>query len=888
MWAYHLDMKRPTDAPEIEHLIAVCLELYESTGPVAVDRLLADHPDSSQFVRERLDLLGRMGLVGEAPKESRPERIGEYEIVGVLGRGGMGVVYEARQERPQRHVALKVLRALPARDGRDRFRDEAELLGRLQHPGIAQVYEVGSAQVGGMTMPYFAMELVRGRPIDAWCQEQKLDVRAKLELVAKVADAVHHAHQKGVVHRDLKPANLLVDERGAPRVLDFGIARTIDPDLELETLRTEVGQLIGTLAFMSPEQALGNPRDIDSRTDVYSLGVVAYELLTGQLPHDPTDKTVLEALRAIQEEEPAPLSQFDRSLRGDVETIVAKALAKEKERRYDSAAEFAADLRRYLRDEPITARPATALYQLTKFARRHRALVAGAAAVVVALLIGLAGTLKGMVDAAAERDDAERRFRLASAMLDFQKRMFAAADPDQAGVLVEDLLDRGALLLDESEDPVERAALRLMVGESYESVGLYDKAEPLIAGAVESFESELGRGDLQTLSARIALAELYVSRLLRLDNAEAALEGVEGTASRVHGPAHRITLRARLTRARIEFERDNHADAVRIARDVLALVGDDRGLWADAMHRLALSLEKLSQKEEALAVAIEIRDWSLAHYGTGHPATWSAMNTYGNMLRDLGRVEEGRDVLDELVALRTEHLGRLHPDTINAQSNLGICCVQLGDLDRAEALLTEVVAVCDERYPAVHPERLFALNTLASTYMMRGQTQRAEPVFGEVVELLTTSRGRDHIDTTTAMGNWAKALGFVGRPDEAEALFTETLDLRMQKLGDRHIQTLITMTMFASFLTGRGRFDEADVLLYEAAELGREALADDDYTMSQILRAYGQNLIQLERFAEAEAPLLESYERGERARPGHAENRSAMQMLQGVQARLGR
>ena len=265
------------------------------------------------------------------------------------------------------------------------------MLGQLRHPGIGQIYEAGALDTPAGRQPYFALELTRGRPLLAYADEAGLGPRARLELVAQIADAVQHAHQKGVVHRDLKPANILVDETGQPKILDFGVARVTDADLQT-IVQTGAGQLVGTVPYMSPEQIAGDATRVDPRSDVYSLGVVLYELLTGRLPHDVRNRPIPEAARIIRDEEPSRLSALNPALRGDIETIVAKALEKDRSRRYASAADFAADIRRYLRDEPLVARPASALYQLHKFARRHKTLVGGAVATLAALAIGLVGT----------------------------------------------------------------------------------------------------------------------------------------------------------------------------------------------------------------------------------------------------------------------------------------------------------------------------------------------------------------------------------------------------------------------------------------------------------------------------------------------------------------
>ena len=300
----------------------------------------------------------------------------------------MGAVYEAEQEQPRRIVALKMIKpGFATPELLRRFEREAQAIGRLQHPGIAQIYEAGAADTGFGPQPYFAMELIRGKTLTDHAEAHRLNTRDRLELVAKISEAVHHAHQRGLIHRDLKPSNILVDETGHPRILDFGVARVTDSDAHA-TRQTDVGQLVGTLAYMSPEQVLADPLELDTRSDVYALGVILYELLAGRLPYTISNK-LPENVHAIREEDPARLSVVDRNYRGDIETIVAKALEKDRARRYASAAELAADIQRSLKDEPIVARPPSTSYQLQKFARRHRAVVVGVAAVFVVLVSGI-------------------------------------------------------------------------------------------------------------------------------------------------------------------------------------------------------------------------------------------------------------------------------------------------------------------------------------------------------------------------------------------------------------------------------------------------------------------------------------------------------------------
>ena len=384
-----------------------------------LDRRCADDPEVRREVESLLEvedpLPGTRGVEKIQRKLSElldrklptPESIGPYRILGLLGEGGMGVVYRARHDTTDREVALKVMHPGVLRDDAlRRFEYEVAVLGRLKDPGIAQIYDAGWESSPSGDLPYFAMELIEGSDLRDYSKAHSLSLEAKLRLFVRICEAVHHAHQQGIIHRDLKPGNIIVTASGVPKVLDFGIAKSTDADLQA-TQVTATGSVLGTLAYMSPEQASGDPSSVDTRSDVYSLGVILYEFLVGQMPYDVHKKMVHDAVRIIQEVDAVPLRSLDKQYRGDLDTVTAKAMAKEKERRYASAADLAQDLECFLNFEPVRARPATTLYQLGKFARRNRVLVGGVLATFLSLVAGVIASLNYSQEAKRSAHEAE-------------------------------------------------------------------------------------------------------------------------------------------------------------------------------------------------------------------------------------------------------------------------------------------------------------------------------------------------------------------------------------------------------------------------------------------------------------------------------------------------
>ncbi|HUU94794.1 MAG TPA: serine/threonine-protein kinase [Phycisphaerae bacterium] len=660
---------------------------------------------------DRMDVHAREGASGNAgfrPTSAKvPERIGHYRIIRKIGQGGMGVVFEAEQDHPRRTIALKVIRpGIASEQLLRRFKYEAQVLGRLQHPGIAQVYEAGTAEIeteSGLAVeqPFFAMEYVRGQPLNELRGQGDWTIRQRLELFAKICDAVQHAHQKGVIHRDLKPANILIDEAGRPKILDFGVARVTDADVQMTTLQTDIGQLIGTIPYMSPEQIAGDSRELDTRSDVYGLGVVCYQLLTGRLPYDLQGKTIPEAARTIAQEDPTRLSSVDRVFRGDLDTILSKTLEKDRNRRYQSASDLAADIRRYLSDQPISARPPTAFYQLRKFARRNRVLVASlvgiAATLIVATVVstGLAIWARGAEELARERlvqaEDAqqfaeEKRIEAtealakataeatrANAFRGFLVRMLGQINPDTAQgrdvSLLRDVLAQAAQEIETelAAYPDVQAGIHHVIGTVYRSISEYAQAEHHLQTAYDLRTENLGEDDVETLRSLAGLAQVAWDRG-RLEDAEATYDELIRRYSRTLGETHRDALLARFSHAGVLKAVGRVDEAEQELRDVLTAMqthlGDNDDAVLDAMNGLAaLALERGRAEEAERLWRTLVQRWSAVH-GPRHPKRLRALMNLATAVKERGDLAEAEDLSRECVELHREVFGEDHHSTI--------------------------------------------------------------------------------------------------------------------------------------------------------------------------------------------------------------------------------
>ncbi len=736
-----------------------------------------------------------------------PASIGSYRIIRLLGEGGMGAVYEAEQDRPRRRVALKVIKsAWVSPELRRRFEQEFQTLGRLHHPGIAQIYEAGTADTTFGNQPFFAMEIIHGKPLVEYATAAKLNTRQRLALMIQVCEAVQHAHECGIIHRDLKPGNILVDENGQPKILDFGLARVTDSDVQA-TRQTDMGQLLGTLPYMSPEQVTADPSALDARSDVYALGVILYELLAGKLPYR-LSRHLHEVVQTIQQVDPAPLSVVSRFYRGDIETIVAKALEKDKERRYSSAADFAADIQRYLEDRPITAKPASTSYQLQKFARRHKALVTSVVAVFLVLAAATAVSTREAIRAnrAAQTAEALNNFLqndlLAQASASSQSGASTKADPD---LKVRTALDRAAERITGKFDqqPEVEAAIRDTIGRTYMDLGLYAEARKQEERALDLHRRALGPENPKTLQTMSSLG-----RAVKLQGkhaeAEALLSQTVQIMRRVLGPEHPDTLSA---------------------MHYLADVYDNQG--------------KYTQAEALFSQTLEIKRRVL---GPEHRSTLASMNGLANAYNNQGNYAQADVLYKQILEISRRVLGSEHPNTLLAMSNLGLNYYMEGNFTEAEALFRQALEIRRRVLGQEHPDTLMSMQYLASAYTDQGNTAQADAIFGQTLEIRRRVLGPEHPDTLLSMTNLASIYHSEGKYAQAEALGVQTLEIMRRVLGPEHPDTLWRMNNLAVVLATEGKYGQAEALFRQTLEARRRVLGSDHpgtlSTLSDIASMY--------------------------------------------------
>ncbi|MHC4218851.1 MAG: serine/threonine protein kinase [Planctomycetota bacterium] len=712
------------------------------------------------------------------PSPIFPKSIGRYEIKGIVDSGGMGIVYEAMQEHPHRRVALKVIRpGVTSAEALARFEHESHILGKLQHAGIAQIFEAGMFNAGNGRQPFFAMEFIRGESLTQFADNHKLGTRQRIELVAKVCEAVQHAHHRGVIHRDLKPRNILIDESGQPKILDFGVARATDSDVQTTTLRTDMGQLIGTVPYMSPEQAAGDVDEVDMRSDVYALGVISYELLAGRLPYDLSRKMVHEAVRIIREHEPTRLSSINRVFRGDVETIVGKALEKNRTRRYQSASELGSDIWRYLHDQPIVARPPKLGYQLSKFAKRHKALVVGVATVFVVLVLGILGTSWGMMRAIASEQEEAKQRQIAEVVNDFViNDMLGAANPNKTPdreMTVREAVDAASARIAGRfvDEPLVEASIRTTLAEVYWTLSRYDLAEPHVRAALEIRRRVLGDRHYESLASMGNLATIY-DELGRHDEATALYE-----------------------------------QSLELKRSAL---GEDDQSTLLTMSNLALAYEIQGRYEEAESLYADVIEGRRRLLGENHRETLISLGNLGVLYLNQGRYDEAESLLTETTDRRRRVLGEDDPDTLRAINSLGAVYNKQGKYAKAEPLYVDALNIKRRVLGESHHSTLISMANLGGMYCELERHDEAYELLGSAVERARQTLPVGHWHTGEFLLKLGTSLKGLQRYEEAEDALLEAHQIIEAALGRTSDRTVKAVDALIDFYESWGRPEEAE------------------------------------------------------------------------------
>jgi serine/threonine protein kinase/Tfp pilus assembly protein PilF len=804
----------------------------------------------------------------------------KYKLLEELGSGGMGVVYKAEQIKPvKRSVALKIIKlGMDTRQVVARFETERQALAVMNHPNIAKVFDGGATETG---RPYFVMELIRGVPITEYCDKHKLTTRERLELFIQVCQAVQHAHQKGIIHRDLKPSNTLVlvqEDEPIPKIIDFGIAKATEHSLTEKTLFTEQGLLIGTPEYMSPEQAEMTGLDVDTRTDIYSLGVMLYVLLVGVLPFD--SKSLREAgyaeiQRIIREEEPPKAStrlsklgdtqtsiakhrqtdpsSLQRLLKGDLDWITLKAMAKDRTHRYASASELVSDIERYLKNEPVSASPPSTAYRMKKHIRRHKTGVVAVSLVVLAMLIGIAGTTLGLLKARRAERVARNEAQTSRQISDFLVDLFEVSDPSEARgntITAREILDTGAEKIDlELEDePLVRGRLMNTIGEVYTSLGLYNDALPLLEKGLAIREQALNSDDTAVAESLESLGNLFW-RKGDYEKAQSLHERALTIREEAYGPEH-VTVASSLNNlANLQHEAGNYEDAKLLYERALEIwektSGPEDTDVAKGLNNLGLLSYQMGNYDEArhlLERALAINEKA---FGSEHPGLTNALLNLGMVFKAMGKHEEARLHYEHSLAIEEKTFGPEHPHLGSTLSNLAILYATTANFEAARPLFERVLAINEKAFGPEHPNVGSDVTNLGILNAQMGNFDVARQLLERGLAVKEKALGPDHPRVANDMNNLASLLRDMGDSEAARPLIERALAIREKALGPEHTLVAASLNDLANALVETGEFTGVKPHFERALAIREKALGPDHPYVADTLEVYAKVLREL-------------------------------------------
>jgi serine/threonine-protein kinase len=845
---------------DLEAYFFAALEHSPEERQAFLDRALGDRPELRAEVESLLAVADRppgeltaaveglLGSVARALENEREEpaladrRIGPYRLVREIGRGGLATVYLAERVDPEFHqqVALKLIRrGLDTEDVLWRLRQERQILAQLEHPYIARLLDGGSTPDG---LPYFVLEHIEGEPIDSYCDRRELGLEGRLRLFLKVCTAVAHAHRSLVVHRDLKPSNLLVTPDGTPKLLDFGIAKVLDPRLHPHTaLLTAPDTFLLTPEYASPEQVRGLP--VTTATDVYSLGVLLYRLLSGQLPYRFASRELRHVEAVITSTEPPPPSavraregaaRLARRLQGDLDRITATALAKTPDLRYGSVEQLALDLERYLEGRPVLARGPTVPYRLAKFVRRHKSGLAAALALTTAAGLSLAVHQRRLSD---ERNRARLEAAKAAQVADFLVELFAVTESRQgqgSQVTARTLLDRGAARIDRElgAQPLVQAALLEAMGRAYKHLGLYDEAEELLGKALSRRRHGLGPDHPEVAATLLGLAEVHQERG-HPQGARPLLERALTIQRLQLGPDHPATAETLNDLAAVHRTLGEPGRAEELMREALALrqtrLGPDHPAVAQSQRNLATLLQdqgQLAAAEELYRTALDA-ERRLRPQGAELTVT---LNNLASLLQTRGDYPQAQALYEEALARERRVLEPDHPRLVWILTNLGSLAAARGEHDRALGLLREALGLERARGGEGNREVTagLLLNLADLLSLSLDRPRAAEPLYREALELRRVVFPPGHWKLAYPLERLGSLLSELGQPARAQPLLEESLAIREALYPPGHWQRAAAQAALGVALAAQGQEDEAAALLAASLPILEQELGSDD------------------------------------------------------------